>query len=237
MNPAIGILGGMGAQATCDLMSKTVACTDARNDREHIHIFVDCNTNIPDRTEAILHQGADPLPELVKSAIRLQTMGASVLIMPCNTAHYYIDAIKRFIDIPILNMLEETALHLRSQNIQTAAVLATDGTVQTGLYERALKAQDICPIYPDPAEQKAIMSLIYDCVKAGKPCAEPEKIRSLGQHLLDRGAEVLILGCTELPIAFAQLQLPFPTVDPTEILARAAVRFVGGKVKHPQAVR
>ena len=137
----------------------------------------------------------------------------------------------------MLGILRYTALHLRSRNIQTAAVLATDGTVQTGLYDRALKAQGICPIYPDPAEQKALMSLIYDCVKAGSPCAEPEKIRSLGQHLLDRGAQVLILGCTELPIAFAQLQLPFPTVDPTEILARAAVRFVGGKVKHPQAVR
>ena len=127
MNPAIGILGGMGAQATCDLMNKTIACTDARNDREHIHIFVDCNTNIPDRTEAILHQGADPLPELVKSAVRLQTMGAQVLIMPCNTAHYYIDAIARFVDIPLFSGI------LFSEPFLGAVFSVTEGALSTAV--------------------------------------------------------------------------------------------------------
>lgn len=231
MTGSIGILGGMGPMATCDLMGKVIQSTDAKSDQEHIHIYVDCNTNIPDRTAAILHQGADPLPEMIKSANRLQEMGADVLIMPCNTAHYFIDSIQKTVTVPILNMLKETAAYLQAQGISKAAVLATDGTVQCGLYDKALKDAGIQPLYPTAEEQTLIMHLIYDCVKAGKPCAQPEKITALGARLIEQGAQTLILGCTELPIAFAQIGADLPTVDPTEVLARAAVRFAGCKVK------
>lgn len=231
MVKAIGILGGMGPLATCDLMEKVIRYTDAGKDQEYIRIFVDCNTSIPDRTTAILHQGEDPLPEMVKSAVRLQAMGADVLIMPCNTAHYFLAHIQKFVDIPILNMLQETAKYLYSQGIRKAAVLATDGTIQCGLYDEALKEVGICPVYPDAQEQKVVMSLIYDCVKAGKSCTMPEAVQAMGQRLIDQGAQTLILGCTELPIAFNQLNFQFPTVDPTAVLARAAVRFAGGKLK------
>lgn len=231
MTGSIGILGGMGPMATCDLMGKIIRSTDAKNDQEHIHIYVDCNTNIPDRTAAILHQGEDPLPEMIKSATRLQAMGADVLIMPCNTAHYFIDRIQQSVDIPILNMLKETAAYLQAQGISKAAVLATDGTVQCGLYDSALKDAGIEPLYPTTEDQALIMHLIYDCVKAGKPCDQPEKIVALSKRLISQGAQTLILGCTELPIAFAQLGADLPTVDPTEVLARAAIRYVGGKVK------
>ena len=231
MAKSIGILGGMGPMATCDLMGKIIRSTDAKNDQEHIHIYVDCNTNIPDRTAAILHQGEDPLPEMIKSATRLQVMGADVLIMPCNTAHYFIDRIQQSVNIPVLNMLKETAAYLQQQSISKAAVLATNGTVQCGLYDKALKNAGIEPLYPTTEEQTRIMHLIYDCVKAGKPCPEPEKITALGARLIEQGAQTLILGCTELPIAFAQIGADLPTVDPTEVLARAAVRFAGYNVK------
>lgn len=231
MKRAIGILGGMGPLATCDLMEKIIRHTDANSDQEHVHIYVDCNTNIPDRTAAILQHGKDPLPEMVKSAVRLQSMGADVLIMPCNTAHYFLEHIQPFVDIPILNMPQETAKYLCGQKIHTAAVLATDGTLQCGLYDRTLQEVGICPVHPNAQEQKMIMSLIYDCVKAGKPCSFPEQVQAMAERLLEQGAQTLILGCTELPVAFAQLDMQIPTVDPTEILARAAVCFVGGTIK------
>ena len=231
MNKTIGIVGGMGPLATCDLMNKIINHTDAGCDQEYIRICVDCNTNIPDRTGAILHGGADPLPEMTKSAVRLQGMGADVLVMSCNTAHYFYDQICRFIDIPMLHMPLETAKHLSEQGVKKAAVLATDGTVQVGIYDKALKDLGIVPIYPNAEEQKLVMSLIYDYVKAGKPITQQAEIKTMVQRLQGEGAQTMILGCTELPIVFAQMDEKLPTVDPTEVLACAAVRAVGGKLK------
>lgn len=231
MGKSIGILGGMGPLATCDLMKKIIDHTDAGSDQEHIHIYVDCNTNIPDRTAAILQGAQSPLPEMVKSAVRLQTMGADVLAMSCNTAHYYRDHIQQFIDIPLLNMPRETASHLNRLGIQKAAVLATDGTMQCGIYDTALKDASICPIHPNAQDQKLVMSLIYDCVKAGKPCTVTDQVYAMVERLQAQGAQILILACTELPIIFTQLDIALPTADPTQILACAAVRYAGGTLR------
>ena len=227
MNKTIGILGGMGPMATCDLMKKIIENTAASCDREHLRICVDSNTNIPDRTAAILGQGEDPRPEMIKSAVRLQCMGADVLIVPCNTAHWFLPDVEKCVDIPVLYMPEETAGVLSDRGIQTAAVLATDGTVQSGLYDRELKKRGITPVYPDAEEQKLLMSVIYDYIKAGKAYPQPEKLVRLQEHLAERGAECMILGCTELPIAFAQIPAILPSVDPTAILAKAAIRYIG----------
>lgn len=231
MKKSIGIIGGMGPMATCDLMKKIIENTAAQCDQEHVRLYVDSNTNIPDRTAAILRGGADPRPALTESAKKLQTMGADLLIMPCNTAHYFVDAVRAAVEIPVLNMQQETAAQLQRQGITTVAVLATDGTVQSGLYDRALKAAGITPVYPDEAEQKLIMSLIYDYVKAGKDYTDLDKIQELVAHLQAQGAQGLILGCTELPIAFEPWQTAIPTFDPTLILARAAVTAAGYQVK------
>ena len=230
MGKTIGIIGGMGPLATCDLMEKIIGHTRARRDQEHIHLYVDCNTNIPDRTEAILHHGQSPVPELVKSAVRLQTMGADVLVMPCNTAHYFYEQIVPYVDIPLLHMPQEAAACLHAQGIRRAALLATDGTVCSGVYGKVLAEAGIEVIYPTAEEQKLVMGLIYDCIKVGRPCPYGEEIRRLAKRLWARGAEVLLLACTELPIAFADLGIAEGTADPTEILAQAAVRRVGAAI-------
>lgn len=231
MKKTIGILGGMGPLATCDLMRKIIDHTEAANDQEHIHICVDNNTNIPDRTAAILHDGSNPLPEMIKSAVRLQAMGADVLVIPCNTAHFYLEEIRKYIDIPILSMLQETANYLHSQGVHCAAILATDGTIQCGLYDAVLEGANISPMHPDEEEQKLVMSLIYDCVKAGKACSDTQEIYAMEKRLSEQGAQVIILGCTELPVAFAQWENCIPVVDPTDILAMAAIRYAGGRIK------
>ncbi len=227
----IGIIGGMGPMATCDLMKKIIDNTDAPCDQAHLRICVDSNTNIPDRTAAILGGGADPRPEMIKSAVALQEMGADVLIVPCNTAHFFLPDVQKCVDIPILNMLQETARALYDQGVRTAAVLATDGTVRSGLYDAALKEKGITPVYPDPDEQKMIMSIIYDYVKAGKPYPHADRVRAMQTHLLEQGVQTMILGCTELPVAFAQWDTVIPTADPTRFLARAAIRYAGGTLK------
>ena len=227
----IGILGGMGPVATCDLMKKIIDHTDASCDQEHLRICVDSNTNIPDRTAAILGKGSDPRPEMIKSAVRLQGMGADVLIISCNTAHYFLEDVQKCVDIPILHMPRETAKELREKGARTVALLATDGTIQSGLYDQELKAQGITCVHPDAEEQKMIMSLIYDYVKAGESYPHVENIRKMQERLASQGVEYMILGCTELPIAFAQWETMIPTIDPTDVLARSAISYTGNNLK------
>ncbi|MDO4556404.1 MAG: amino acid racemase [Lachnospiraceae bacterium] len=232
MYKTIGIIGGMGPAATCDLMSKIVKQTDANDDQHHIHVCVDCNTNIPDRTEAILHHGKSPVPELVKSAIKLQTVGANVLVMPCNTAHYFYDNILSYLDIPLLNMPEETARYLKKQDIHNVGIMATDGTLQSHVYDKALNQYGITPVYPEEFNQKVIMSLIYDYIKKGitdKNSLPEKQLENILDELKSKGAQKIILACTELPIAFQILGIQKNTIDPTQILAEAAIHYVGAQ--------
>ena len=229
----LGILGGMGPAATVDLYEKIIRHTDADCDQAHLHVYIDSNSSIPDRTAAILSGTKAPLPALVDSAKKLEAMGAQVLLMACNTAHYFYDDILGHVNIPFLHMMEETASALASMDVHTAALLATDGVVQSGLYAKALGKAGIAMCLPDTAGQRAVMSLIYDCVKAGKDHWDLAPMQELANQLLAAGAEVLILGCTELPLAFSRFAdlAGYPTIDPTALLAKAAVRFAGAPVR------
>lgn len=228
----IGIIGGMGPLATYDLAGKIVENTIASCDQDNVPVIIDCNTRIADRTEAILHGGADPRPELKKSAGRLEKAGADVLIMACNTAHYFYDSICEDIHIPLLHMPRETAKCLAEKGIKKAGVLATDGTCRSGVYGSALEEAGIEPVYPSPEKQKIVMDLIYGHIKADKLDLSDLDAESIVSEMKEKGAEILILGCTELPIAFDILgRTELPVIDPTDVLARAAVRFSGAPLK------
>ncbi len=231
MKKTIGIVGGMGPLATCDLFRKIVEITDAGSDQEHVRVCIDSNTEISDRTAAILSGGKNPVPEMVKSSVRLQGMGADVLIMPCNTAHYFYDQITPYVDVPFLNMLEETAREIKRRGIRTVGLLATDGTVQSGVYKRAFDAEGIRMLLPSPENQKHVMDVIYKGVKAGNMSIDLTGFYGAMEALFESGAEVLVLGCTELPVAFDLFHIEKPNIDPTLVLAAAAVRFTGAKVK------
>lgn len=225
MKKTIGIIGGMGPLATCDIMEKIIALTNADTDQENIHLVVDCNTNIPDRTAAILNNGESPIPQLVRSGVKLQGMGADVLIMPCNTAHFFYKDIVPYFDIPLLNMLEETAAYLKKHSIVRVGLLATNGTIQSEVYHRILEKNNIEVLTPKPEEQDAVMGIIYHGVKAGNKVFKTDEFCKVMNMLLKRGAQRLILGCTELPVAVEMYHLDYPTVDPTKVLAEAAIRY------------
>lgn len=231
MRKTIGILGGMGPLATCDLFSKITQITDASCDQEHVRICIDSNTEISDRTNAIIHHGKDPVPEMVKSAVRLQGLGADVLIMPCNTAHYFYDRILPFVDIPFLSMIDETAKVISDRGLRKIGLLATDGTLQTAVYEKAFKKRGISIVVPPPENQVHIMDLIYNGVKAGNKEIDTKPTKKTIEDLFRKGAQTLVLGCTELPVAFDLYGFDYPKTDPTLILASRAVHFVGAKVK------
>lgn len=227
----IGIIGGMGPLATADLFRKIVVHTDAACDQEHLHVLIDCNTNIPDRTAALLHGGADPVPELTQSARRLAAMGAEGLVMPCNTAHGFYPAVAQAVDVPVLHMIELTRDALRRRGVTCAGLLATDGTVETGVYQKCFDGSGITLITPEREGQAAVMDVIYNGVKAGDTTHDVSAFRRACEGLLAQGAQTLILGCTELPPAFEMYALDYPAVDPTLELALGAIRFAGGKVK------
>ncbi len=226
----IGIIGGMGPLATADLFKKIVLNTKAEKDQDHIRVLVDNNTNIPDRTGAILHGGKDPVPELTKSAKALESMGADLLIMPCNTAHYFHKSVVEAVSIPVLHMIEITCNTLKKQGIKKAGLLATDGTVQSGIYQKAFEGSGIELIRPDEEGQKAVMDMIYGGVKASKWDFDTTSVKKTMESLFDRGTETLILGCTELPLAKEMYNLDYPSIDPTLELAKEAIRQAGGEV-------
>lgn len=233
MKKAIGILGGMGPLATADLFRKIVTLTEAACDREHVRVYIDSNSSIPDRTEAILRGGQSPVEEMASSLRHLEACGADCIIMPCNTAHYYLPQLQAMTHIPFLNMPEITA-HCCAERFpgKKAAVLATDGTIKTGIYDRALQQAGVSFMHPDRENQKIVMHLIYDVVKASRPTApEKETWHALLDTLRMEGADYFILGCTELPVLAGSLAVEGPFVDPTEELAKAAIRFCGYEVK------
>ncbi len=229
---AIGIIGGMGPKATQDLFGKVLDATDAHSDAEHIRIYIDCHTGVPDRTEAILSGGESPVPYITESAEKLAAIGAQLLLIPCNTSHYFYDKIVSASPVPVLHMIRETAVALKREGIIRVGLLATDGTVQSGVYQKELEQAGIQTICPDADGQREVMRLIYDGVKAGAPTFDIQAIKAVLQHLREAGVERIILGCTELPVAFEKYGIvASDTVDPTDILAKAAVAAAGYPVK------
>ena len=226
-NKTIGIIGGMGPLATVDLFRKLIENTPAQKDSEHLRICIDNNTNIPDRTAAILNGGCDPVPEMVRSAILLEAMGADVLVMPCNTAHYFYDRIVPMTHVPFINMLEETAREVVNQKISVVGLLATDGTIQTGVYDRVLNSYGIRVLHPSEKKQQHVMDLIYNGVKASNYNINLTGFYETLDELEQNGAETLILGCTELPVAFSAFSINRKHIDPTLVLAKCAIKMAG----------
>lgn len=223
----IGIIGGMGPLATADLFTKIIRSTKARTDAEHIHIIVDNDPSIPDRTEFILHGGVSPVEAIIRSARFLRDSGADLLVMPCNAAHSFIHELASSVDIPILDMIELTSAHLCENKIKRACLFAVDGTVKTGVYSRACEKRGVELMLPDPDLQREVMNVIYKGVKAGDETYDPTVLQNGIDELTVRGAQAIILGCTELPPAVELYGIKGNFIDPTLILARAAVREAG----------
>jgi len=222
----IGILGGMGPEATVDLFYKIIKATDAKKDQEHLRIIIDNNPKIPDRTAAILGKGETPLPLLQRTAQNLEKAGANFIVIPCNTAHYFIPAIEKSIQIPVLNMIEETLKDIKEKSpyIKKIGLLATMGICKTGLYDQYFKKYNIAGISPGGKSIAKIMEAIY-AVKADKLSRNiKESMLKIAGDLINNGAEAIIAGCTEIPLILKQKDIPVPLIDPTNILAKAAVK-------------
>ena len=222
----IGILGGMGPEATIDLFYKIIKFTPSEKDQDHLRIIIDNNPKIPDRTAAILGKGEDPLPALQKSARNLEKAGVDFIIIPCNTAHYFLSQIQKSVKIPILNMIEETAKETqkRISPIQKVGLLASIGTYKTEIYHQHFKKYNIEIISPEEKDKEKVLKVIH-AVKAGNLSEKIKKnILKIAQKLIDKRAEAIITGCTEIPLILKEGDIPVPIIDPTQALAKAAVQ-------------
>ena len=233
MKKTIGILGGMGPLATADFYRKIVEHTAADNDNGHIRVYIDSNSAIPDRTAAILSGGADPVPEMLSALRNLEKCGADCIVMPCNTAHYFLPRLQEQTSLPILNMPELAAKRCGELFPGgKACILATNGTLDSGVYCRALEKSSVPYLLPDTEERTALMHLIYDVVKGGLPLKPEESLwQTMLDSLRDKGADYFVLACTELPILADAYADPGPYVDSTLELAAAAIRFCGFEVR------
>lgn len=223
----LGIIGGMGPMATVDLMRKIILFTDAGCDQEHIHMLVDNNTQIPDRTAAIEGKGESPVKEMLKSARLLEAQGAEVIVIACNTAHYFLDEFKDKVHVPIINMVDETVKHCVELGYSEVGLLCTIGTRNTGLYQNACDKFNLKLIVPDEEEIKAIQDMIYSGVKANNFNYDTTNVKTVISNMKNRGAQAFILGCTETPIAVQMYHLEGNFIDSSQVLAHKAIEAVG----------
>jgi aspartate racemase len=231
-NKTIGIIGGMGPLATADLFRKLVELEESDTDQGHVRILADCDSNIPNRFSAIYSDGESPVTEMVRCAVGLERGGADVLIMGCNIAHYFYHDILPYTRVPFLSILEETCKAIRAKNLTTVGIMGCEATMRTDIYAKTLRRLGIQCLHPGESSQLTINRLI-DNVKAGQHPSNLDGIRQAVEGMKAAGAQALVLGCTELPVAFGlfSISCTLPLVDPTTELAKSALRFLGRKIK------
>ena len=226
----LGIIGGMGPAATLDLFYKILKATPAKRDQDHIHIIIDNFPQIPDRTAFLLGKGENPLPYLLKSVRTLEKANVDVLCMPCNTAHYFIEDIRKATPLPFISIIESTLNEIRSrfQDSKNIGLLATDGTIIGRVYHKIFEVEGYKIITPLEEKQNEVMKTVYS-IKAGRIEENVQTFEEIIEHMKFLGSEVVILGCTELPILLKYFEPSIPVIDATSCLAKEIVDFATGR--------
>jgi len=238
----IGVLGGMGSAATVDFYRRLIESTAVTQDQDHLHILIDNNPLVPDRTAFLLGRGEDPTPTLIEMARGLTKAGAELLIMACNTASAFVPQVAASVAVPLLNWVEEASIGVASNqpSLRKIGLLATTGTVMSNMYQRALALQGVSVVVPSQPMQEQVMDAIYGTcgVKAGNTNLQLARhlIDAVGVYLQELGVEGILLACTELSLLYAS-QIPswfLPTFDAAQIVAERVVTLAGGSLKPTQ---
>lgn len=220
----IGIIGGMGPEATILLMKRVFDKTEASDDQDHVPLLVDNNTQVPSRIAAIISKtGEDPGPVIAIMAKKLEQSGARALAMPCNTAHYYKSDIESSVDIPFLDMISLTTCRLKSLNIKSAGLLASPAVRLTGTFDKVLKSRGIRPMYPE--NQDALLEAIRDVKRYGDNASSRSTLSHSAQLLVNAGADILVVACSELSIICDAISNPNKVIDTIDVLAEEIVKF------------
>lgn len=228
----LGVLGGLGPLATVYFMDLIVKMTEAKKDQDHISMIVLNHAAIPDRTEFILdNTKPNPLPMMIEDAKKLQAAGSDYVVMPCNTAHFFYEQIQKNIEIPMLNIIEETVKEACEKGVKKLGILATKGTVSAGSYQRMCEKYGIEWAVPSLADEQLLMNIIYNQVKAGKEINITEFLKIIENMKAD-GCDAVTLGCTELSVINKDFELcREDIIDSLEVLAKRSIELCEKKVK------
>ena len=227
----LGVIGGLGPMATAYYMELMIRMTDAKRDQDHPEVIIMNVPSIPDRTAFILGKSqANPCGPMVELGRQLKGLGCSVVATPCVTAHYFHETLQEQIGLPVIHVIRRTAELLRQAGIRRVGLMATDGTVCSGIFQRQVEEQGMELVLPTEAGQKGVMTLIYDQVKAGiQP--DMDLFAAIRDDLRCSGAEVIVLGCTELSLLKKAQDLGDGILDALEVLAKESVLACGKAVK------
>jgi aspartate racemase len=232
----IGILGGMGPEAGAAFFERIVRETEAGRDQDHPPVVLYSLPQVPDRTAAILHGGRDPVPALRRGLAVLERAGTDFAVISCVSAHYFLPRLVPRSPLPILSLIDETVAAIKTMKPvpRTIGLLATDGTVRSGVFARPFEAAGIAVLTPPSREQARLMTAIYGKkgIKAGFTRGPArEAVLEVSRELVRRGAGAILAGCTEVPLVLGPADLPVPLIDPMTAGARAAVRKSGARLK------
>lgn len=227
----LGVIGGLGPIATAHFMALVTEMTDAQLDQQHLNMIVYSVPSIPDRTAHILDNSRpSPLPHMLHIGRKLAQQGVSRIAIPCMTAHYFFDALEAGISVPLVHGVRETVRHLKENGITRAGIMATDGTLRAEIFRRELENQGLTPIVPGPEAQTDVMHLIFQNIKAGIP-PHMDRFHRAAADLRSRGAEAIILGCTELSLIKRDYPIGPGFLDAMEVLAQQSVLQCGLPLK------
>jgi aspartate racemase len=218
----VGVIGGMGPEATVDFLRRLVVRTPARDDADHLHVLVDNNPKIPSRIAALIDgTGEDPTPVLCQMARGLEAQGADFLVMPCNTVHYYLPAIARAVGIPLLDMVQ-LSIGKIAGGPRRIGLLASPAVRRVGLYKARMEQAGLNAIFPDASHEERLLGVIK-IVKTGKQGAEEQKdYVAVAEHLRQAGADALLVACTELSV-LTPPDMGCPVVDSLDVLVEATI--------------
>lgn len=230
MREAVGVIGGLGPAATAYFLERVIDFTQADCDQAHINMMIFNHCTIGDRTAYISGASSEnPLPLMIEDAQDMVALGCRFIVIPCNTAHYFYEDIQAAVEIPVVNIVRETLRYAscQAQDPLCIGIMATDGTIMTESYQKAAEESGCSWVTCDPAMQKKLMDMIYQGVKAGQPVALAD-FEEIANHLRQKGANCLVLGCTELSVLKRDLALPDEDViDSIDVLALETVRRSG----------
>lgn len=225
----LGIIGGMGPMASAVFYDMISSKTDASCDQENLNLILLSHAGMPDRTRAILSKDEAQIEavrsKLLADAIFLQNAGCTAIAVTCNTAHYFVNMIEDELDIPFIHLIRETAEAVASEfGAKKVAVLATDGTIETRLYQDELSKRGVIAFTPKAEVQALVMHEIYECIKSGKP-ADEEIWEKIEEYVKAEGCEAAVLACTELSVVRKELSLGSFYFDPMDIMAERCLDF------------
>lgn len=223
----LGVIGGLGPMATAYFMQLVIEMTEAVTDQEHIPMIIYNCPQIPDRTNYLLGISEEnPGPQIIECGRKIAAAGAELIAIPCITAHALYPEFEQELDVPVLHIIRETAAYLKKEGIRKVGLEATDGTVSTGVFQKELEQQGIEVVLPSKEKQEMVMHIIYNNVKAGRR-VDMDRFQQVEEELHEKGAEVIILGCTELSMISRDEKIGHGYLDAMEVLARAAVLQCG----------